>query len=506
MNTHQTHPKTKGRRVFPQNLFLLVLMMAISSLLLNYRFSAYLIDSSTEPKENLAIGILRDGSYLHKYSSQTSKQNAIFPPTSIPLVIWQTAISHSPPPLLNQQIIDTWKTLNPQWTRYLLDDEELEIFMSAHFNDTVVESFLKLPLPVMKADFFRLAVMYFNGGVYADVDVACNEPIHQWSDNSINKCGAIVGMENPGNFCNWGFAARPNHILFQTAMQLSLDRFVNAKWNYSDDCKCQEGVWCACINEQNEHFVHTTTGPGIFTDAFIQLSKEAGCQISEKVILDAFNTGQLAKELYDHCRDVLKIQYNLCLYDQGAQEGWFKNHYSSQRTELQSEGFVRSWTKERGLLIGNIKNNHVQNASKTESNGPWIFEAESSVFSHSIGSISVDQDGWLATPRDASGHMLYGPYTRLIPTGSYSATFSAKLVCSGCASAGSDIVNFDVSDSTQHVILGHLQVRYEDFLQEGLYQDFDIMFSIDLFTTLEFRAFYQGNGNVTIDKVTILLR
>ena len=156
-------------------------------------------------------------------------------------------------------------------------------------------------------------------------------------------------------------------------------------------------------------------------------------------------------------------------------------------------------------MIGNIKNNHVENASKTESNGPWIFEAKSSVFSHSIGSISVDQDGWLATPKDATGHMLFGPYT-LFPTGSYNATFSAKLVCSGCASVGSDIVNFDVHDSTQHVRLGHLQVHYEDFLQEGLYQDFDIMFSIDLFTTLEFRAFYQGNGNVTIDKVTIHLR
>ena len=149
-----------------------------------------------------------------------------------------------------------------------------------------------------------------------------------------------------------------------------------------------------------------------------------------------------------------------------------------------------------------------KNANKTKSNGPWIFEAESSVFSHSIGSISVDQDGWLATPRDASGHMLYGPYThtRLIPAGSYNATFRAKLVCSGCASAGSDIVNFDVYDSIQNVDLGHLQVRYEDFLQEGLYQDFDFMFSIDRVLSLEFRAFYQGNGDVTIDKVTIRLR
>ena len=126
-------------------------------------------------------------------------------------------------------------------------------------------------------------------------------------------------MENLANFCNWGFAARRNHILFLTAMQLSLDRFVNAKWNYSDDCKCQKGVypvpivWCACINEHNRNFVHGTTGPGIFTDAVIQLSKEAGCQISEKVIFDAFNTGQVAKELYDQCRDVLKVQYNLCL-------------------------------------------------------------------------------------------------------------------------------------------------------------------------------------------------
>ena len=60
MNTQQTHPKTERRRV-PKHLFLPVVMMAIFSLLLNYRFSTYLIDSSTEPKENqIAIGILRD--------------------------------------------------------------------------------------------------------------------------------------------------------------------------------------------------------------------------------------------------------------------------------------------------------------------------------------------------------------------------------------------------------------------------------------------------------------
>ena len=40
--------------------------------------------------------------------------------------------------------------------------------------------FLKFPLPVMKADFWRYCVLYINGGIYADLDAKPLIPINEW--------------------------------------------------------------------------------------------------------------------------------------------------------------------------------------------------------------------------------------------------------------------------------------------------------------------------------------
>ena len=223
------------------------------------------------------------------------------------------------------------------------------VFMSSHFNQTVVNSFQNLPLPVMKADFFRLAIMYYEGGIYADVDVQCNKPIQIWDGNAdndqgggggaaaaaIDKCEVILGMENDCHVLNWAFASRKNHPLFQQAMDLSLSRFVNMT-----------------IDLSQEHFVHETTGPRVFTLAVKDIAKDVGCVIPNN---DNNDTKTYAKDLYRMCRDVLKEKYGLCLYDQQTQESWFKNHYSSQKKELQSENWLSSWTEEREMKVNEFK-------------------------------------------------------------------------------------------------------------------------------------------------------
>ena len=80
--------------------------------------------------------------------------------------------------------------------------------MNKYLDPTKVEAWTKLILPVMKIDFFQLAVMQFEGGMYADVDVENVLPIKEWPDNMINKCEAIIGMENDTHTCNQGFASQ----------------------------------------------------------------------------------------------------------------------------------------------------------------------------------------------------------------------------------------------------------------------------------------------------------
>lgn len=58
---------------------------------------------------------------------------------------------------------------------------------------TAVQVFKAFPYGVMKADFWRYAVMYVYGGLYADIDAISVKPIDEWLDPS---CTAVIGLEN----------------------------------------------------------------------------------------------------------------------------------------------------------------------------------------------------------------------------------------------------------------------------------------------------------------------
>jgi mannosyltransferase OCH1-like enzyme len=168
-----------------------------------------------------------------------------------------------------------------------------------------VAAFRKLPVPVMRADFFRLAVVYHLGGIYADVDVECSVPIHDWA---VHECEVVMGTEPPheNNVSNWGFASVEHHLLFRQAIDVSLSRFVD------------QG-----IDTSYEHFVHHTTGPGLLTDALGHLAAEAGCEWHKE--------NGTARDIYESCRATLKEKYNICYVDGNTQEKWFHNHFSSQK-------------------------------------------------------------------------------------------------------------------------------------------------------------------------------
>jgi mannosyltransferase OCH1-like enzyme len=250
--------------------------------------------------------------------------------SSIPQVLWQTAKSHNAPADV-AKIMSTWSSLNPKLDQRLLDDFEVLSFMIHHFNSSVAKAFHDLPLPVMRADFFRLAVMYHEGGIYADVDVSTNVSIHDWQHDDygpiIDSCDVVIGMENNFNASNWGFASVKEHIFFQKAIELSLSKFLEHD-----------------VDITFEHFVHHSTGPGVFTDALVYLARKAGCEWDGK--------GGRAQEMYLSCRPLLKEKYGICYVNEATQRKWFQNHYSSQHSNLQSEDWVESWLEARARIWG----------------------------------------------------------------------------------------------------------------------------------------------------------
>ena len=107
---------------------------------------------------------------------------------SIPKIIWLTAKAPSLSFLSADQAfcVDSWRRLNPEYTIIYHNDTEAEHFMCTKLEAKLCNTYRQMPLPVMKADMWRYAVLYIHGGVYADINAEDRVPIQEWG---IDRCG-----------------------------------------------------------------------------------------------------------------------------------------------------------------------------------------------------------------------------------------------------------------------------------------------------------------------------
>jgi len=132
----------------------------------------------------------------------------------------------------------------------------------------VLEAYLSMPLPILKADFFRYLILLARGGVYTDIDTVALKPTTEWVPEplGLKSVGLVIGIEaDPDRadwarwysrriqFCQWTIKAKPGHPVLVdivtniTAETLKRKREGNLKPSH-------EGVveW---------------TGPAVWTDA-----------------------------------------------------------------------------------------------------------------------------------------------------------------------------------------------------------------------------------------------
>ena len=151
---------------------------------------------------------------------------------AIPWTIWQTYRSKELG-VESANARDTWLEHNPQITMQLLDDFEIDSFIKHNFSSATYAAFKSYPIGVMRADFWRYAILYVHGGIYADIDTISLRPIHEWfpaltvgddyydqnvyraffGDNpqlhsvmkshSWKTCSIVIALEYPAHFCQW---------------------------------------------------------------------------------------------------------------------------------------------------------------------------------------------------------------------------------------------------------------------------------------------------------------
>lgn len=144
----------------------------------------------------------------------------------IPKIIWQT-MKTSKVPTFMYDYAKTWIDLNPEYEYRFHDDDKVIEFITTSFPEYLA-TYSKLKYGASKADLWRYLIMYKYGGVYADIDCKCINPLREW----INPESLFVTQLGTNkDICQWLIITVPGNPIFLRAAQKTLE---NSK---SNNCK-----------------------------------------------------------------------------------------------------------------------------------------------------------------------------------------------------------------------------------------------------------------------------
>jgi mannosyltransferase OCH1-like enzyme len=112
---------------------------------------------------------------------------------------------------------------NPTYGFEALTDDTGELYVKKYYTSRpdIVETYLAIPIPILKSDFLRWLILYNDGGVWSDLDVSCEEiPMQEWIPAQYKgETGLVVGLEFDwawendkflhSQFASWTVMAKP---------------------------------------------------------------------------------------------------------------------------------------------------------------------------------------------------------------------------------------------------------------------------------------------------------
>jgi mannosyltransferase OCH1-like enzyme len=138
----------------------------------------------------------------------------------VPLAIWQTWKSNVAAGKHHYDAVMSFVKSNPEYDFYMFDDTTALDFICAFYPDIALIYQQAVPGAV-KADLWRLAVIFRYGGVYLDTDCHSTTPLRDiiWPNASV-----ISGIGTLGDFHQWVLIYTPRHILVKTALKYAAFR------------------------------------------------------------------------------------------------------------------------------------------------------------------------------------------------------------------------------------------------------------------------------------------
>ncbi|KAF1945273.1 initiation-specific alpha-1,6-mannosyltransferase [Clathrospora elynae] len=122
----------------------------------------------------------------------------------------------------------SWSIHHPSFVHEVITDN-VAMHLIRHLYASVpevIEAYNSLPVPVLKADFFRYLILLARGGIYSDIDTTALKSASEWipSDVPASSYGMVIGIEaDPDRpdwakwysrriqFCQWTIQSKPGH-------------------------------------------------------------------------------------------------------------------------------------------------------------------------------------------------------------------------------------------------------------------------------------------------------
>jgi alpha 1,6-mannosyltransferase len=164
----------------------------------------------------------------------------------------------------------SWSEKHPSFIHEVITDQ-VAVHLLRHLYASVpevLEAYNALPMPVLKADFFRYLILLARGGIYSDIDTHALKPATEWLPASVPReaIGLVIGIEaDPDRpdwaewysrriqFCQWTIQSKPGHpVLREIVANITLETLK----------KKQAGT----LKGFKDNNVIEFTGPAVWTD------------------------------------------------------------------------------------------------------------------------------------------------------------------------------------------------------------------------------------------------
>ncbi|PWW74106.1 Glycosyltransferase Family 32 protein [Tuber magnatum] len=196
--------------------------------------------------------------------------------SKFPAYIWQTWKFTPASPDFEERFRITeasWTEKHPTFVHEVITDLVAKYLIEHLYSaiPDVLEAYRALPLPILKADFFRYLILLARGGIYSDIDTLALQPAPDWvsSNFKLNQIGLVIGIEaDPDRpdwadwysrrvqFCQWTIQSKPGHpVLREIVADITMETLRRKK---------------AGKLQGSHNSVIEWTGPAAWTDAIFK--------------------------------------------------------------------------------------------------------------------------------------------------------------------------------------------------------------------------------------------